>query len=311
MNKTSIEWTDYSANPIKFRDASGNVVWGCVKTSPGCANCYSEKIAERWRRGGPFTAATMRGLTPFLDEAELKAMRTYKPAEGKRCFIGDMTDVFGEWVPDALLDRLFSEVLERRPGVTWQVLTKRADRMQRYLSWRWGEGRIPCRNIHVGVSVEDQARADDRIPLLLQTPAAVRFLSCEPLLGPVRLPVIHDTGEDMPPGEREGWGLPHTGMGGYGASIGWVIVGGESGAGARACRVEWVRSIVDQCKAASVPAFVKQLGSNPRQLGEVIGESGFQAVPELRLKDRKGGTMAEWPEDVRVRQWPEGHGHGQ
>src|SRR4051812_14758294 len=119
MQKTNIEWTatprpdgtlepGYSANPLKYRDAAGNVVWGCVKTSPGCAHCYAETLAKRYGRGGPFTAATMRGLTPFLDEKELHRMLTYKPAAGKKCFVGDMTDVFGEWVPDELLDRLFA-----------------------------------------------------------------------------------------------------------------------------------------------------------------------------------------------------------
>src|SRR5262245_16382053 len=141
MNRTAIEWTTFSANPLKYRDAEGRTVWGCVHHSEGCRHCYSEALAKRYRRGGPFTAQTMAGLEPFLDEAELRHMRTAAriggvPVAGAMCFIGDMTDLFGEWVPDALLNRLFSEVLEQRQDVTWQLLTKRADRLLSYLSWR-------------------------------------------------------------------------------------------------------------------------------------------------------------------------------
>jgi len=190
VNRTSIEWTTFSANPLKYRDGAGNVVWGCVHASPGCQHCYSEQLAKRYGRGGPFNVPTMNGLTPFLDDVELHKMRTAKQVggvavSGSRCFIGDMTDIFGEWVPDDLLNRLFSNVLEIRTDVTWQLLTKRADRMRQYLSWRYGEGRIPSRNIHVGVSIEDQPRYDQRIGHLLRTPAAVRFISYEPALGPL------------------------------------------------------------------------------------------------------------------------------
>lgn len=165
MNRTQIEWTTFSANPLKYRDAAGRVVWGCVHKSEGCRHCYSEAMAKRYGRGGPFTATLMKGLTPFLDEGELRHMAMAHriggvPVPGSRCFVGDMTDLFGEWVPDELLHRLFSDVLERRQDVIWQLLTKRADRMREYLSWRWGEGRIPSRNIHVGVSCEDQPTAN-------------------------------------------------------------------------------------------------------------------------------------------------------
>jgi protein gp37 len=300
MNKTAIEWTTFSANPLKYRRKSdGETVWACVKTSPGCKACYSEAIALRFDRGKLFNAHNMEELEPFLDEDELRKMRTAKtiggvPVAGSRCFLADMTDLFGEWVSDDLLDRLFSGVLETRTDVTWQILTKRADRMRRYLSWRWGEGRIPARNIHVGVSVEDQKRADERIPLLLQTPAAVRFLSVEPLLGPIEFSDVTRRSDAVKQLGRQALDGIH-----------WLIVGGESGPGARACRVEWVRSIVGQCRAAGLACFVKQLGGNPRQLGGVIGDTGFQAVPGLRLKDRKGGDMDEWSPDLRVREFPQ------
>lgn len=295
MNRTSIEWTDFTANPLKFRAADGRVVWACVHASPGCQHCYAETLAKRYGKGGPFNVPTMNHLTPFLDERECRRMREYGPARGARCFVGDMTDMFGEWVSDDLLNRLFSNVLECRTDVTWQILTKRANRMHRYLSWRWGEGRIPSRNIWIGVSCEDQQRADERIPLLLETPAAVRFVSAEPLLGPIDLSGLRD--------DELGAKWDATTMG-----LGWVIVGGESGPGARPCSVGWVRSLVQQCAKGNVPCFVKQLGSKPTR-PTVYGPldfSGEQAVHHepVRLADRKGGDVTEFPADLAVRQFP-------
>lgn len=292
MNRTDIEWTTFSANPIKYRRKSdGKVVWGCVKTSPGCAHCYSEAIALRFARGKLFNARNMEELEPFLDEAEMRTMALATtiagvPVSGSRCFVGDMTDIFGEWILDNLLNRLFSSVLEMRSNVTWQLLTKRAKRIRHYL-----DHRIASRNIHVGVSVEDQERADERIPHLLKTPAAARFLSCEPLLEYLNLSAWFDDG-----------------------GIDWCVVGGESGPGSRQCHVSWIRSIVRQCQTAGVPVFVKQLGAN------VIDHDTTAAhtCPEdhcwpdgtktnghrVLLRDRKGGDPEEWPEDLRVRQFP-------
>lgn len=205
MNKTKIEWTNFTANPLKYRTADGKVVWGCVHASEGCRHCYSEALAHRYGRGGPFTAATMAGLTPFMDEKELRSILTYKPATGKMCFVGDMTDIFGEWVPFELLDKLFA-VFALRPDVTFQVLTKRPERMREYIgdmhpgsprviairqatteflsfcSDKTSAIRFPLPNVWLGTSCEDQPTADARIPLLLQTPAAIRFVSYEPAL---------------------------------------------------------------------------------------------------------------------------------
>lgn len=340
MNKTGIEWTDFSANPLRYRDAAGESVWGCVKHSTGCAHCYSETLAHRYGKGGPFTAATMRGLTPCLDEAELKKMLTYKPASGKRCFLADMTDLFGEWVPDDLLDQLFA-VLFMRSDVTWQVLTKRADRMAAYLSaddlslrlhervkQRMGYDNqkrpavnrcdLPLRNVWCGTSVENQAAADERIPHLLRAPVAVRFLSVEPLLGPVDLANVrfdrHLTMDVL-----EGTGVTTRGPCGQSIpnvwsqnKVNWVIVGGESGPRARLCRVDWVRSCVRQCQAAGVSCFVKQLGSNyADEANGVCGHATrwpFDVLPggpTRRLTNQKGGDMSEFPEDLRVRQLPD------
>lgn len=306
MNKTSIEWTDFTANPIKFRDAGGKTVWACVHASPGCQHCYAETLAKRYGRGGPFNVPTTAKLTPFLDEKELRSMRTYKPANGKRCFIGDMTDLFGDWVSDDLLNELFSNVLEVRTDVTWQILTKRADRLQRYLSWRWAR-RIPSRHIWIGVSCEDQQRADERIPLLLQTPATVRFISAEPLLGPIdlaELPSRFDIGDGDGVCNRPLMRLDALrGRHSCGPALGpdtehldWVIVGGESGPRARECAIQWIRQIIEDASIAGVPCFVKQLGSKPINLG--YGER------QIRSSDRKGGDIHQFPPDLRLREWP-------
>jgi protein gp37 len=356
VNRTSIEWTDFSANPLKYRTAAAEVLWGCSKVSAGCTHCYSEALAHRYRRGGPFNDAQMAALTPFLDEAELRRMLTYKPAAGKRCFVGDMTDVFGEWVHDEQLDRLFA-AFALRGSVTWQVVTKRPERMRAYLAASdlrerlataaltlanyfdgrpeggllqeafmleemWGKGLLwPLPNVWLGTSVENQATADERIPHLLETPAAVRFISAEPLLGPVTLHrrwLMGGTVEHGKPFVENGgvveWQHP----------LDWVIVGGESGAGSRPCDSWWVESIVDDCRAAGMPVFVKQLGSHilsPNDVGfEGDTERGWPmdttyetTTPQnwqgddvrVRLKSRKGNEPAEWPTALRWRQFPE------
>jgi protein gp37 len=286
MNATGIEWTGFSANPVKYRDkATGKDVWACVKHSPGCAHCYSEALALRFGRGGPFSLKTIEAVEPYLCAKELGQMLRSRKVAGKKVFVGDMTDVFGDWVPDAMLDKLFA-VMALRPDVTFQVLTKRAGRMARYFNTPdenpgtgedtkaeriegWLEGvahdlpadhaaavrrlppdakfRWPLPNVWLGVSVENQAAADDRIPHLLTVPAAVRFLSCEPLLGPVDFRKV------------PGFNL----AGSAGLDIVrnfWVIVGGESGPGARPMHPDWARAIRDLCQNARVPFFFKQWG---------------------------------------------------
>src|SRR5438128_1214868 len=130
---TGIEWTDASSNPLKYRDAKGRVVWACVKVSSGCANCYAEALARRFNRGDTFTRGHMEGLTPFVDEREITRLLVARSLAGKRVFACDMTDLFGEWVPDELIDRILAAMV-LRPDVTFQVLTKRAERMARYFA---------------------------------------------------------------------------------------------------------------------------------------------------------------------------------
>jgi protein gp37 len=295
MNETPIEWTDFSSNPLKYRDTKGNVVWGCIKKSPGCANCYSEHTAGRWHRGGPFTAAIMRGLMPFLDDKELHRMLTYKPASGKRCFVGDMTDLFGEWVSDELLDQLFA-TFAMRSNVTWQVLTKCAERLPWYFKTSGREERIsklarwqspasfpwPLPNVWLGVSVERQREADERREHFRATPAAVKFVSYEPALGPV---------------DWTRWEF-----------VQQIISGGESGPNARPNRPDWHRATRDFCVPRGIAYFLKQLGSNVQiSQGEPPwGPPSAQTISgRVFLKDKKGGDVAEWPEDLRVRQFPE------
>lgn len=283
---TAIEWTDRSSNPLRYRDATGRDVWACEKVSAGCRGCYAEALALRFDKGKAFNAGNMQGLTPYLSDAEVRALLSPKktPA-GSKVFVGDMTDVFGSWVPDGLLDRLFA-VFALRPDVVFQVLTKRPERMAGYMAGLQAaadahaphtvEGRFtpaqvlnfrmfagspkiggvlgvaispstpwPLPNVWLGTSCEDQRAADERIPHLLRVPAAVRFLSCEPLIGPVDLrrflPNLHT-------------GFPR------GPRVGWVIVGGESGRDARPMCPDWATGIRDQCVAAGVPFHFKQHG---------------------------------------------------
>lgn len=133
MNLTSISWTDYSSNPLKYRDPDGNIVHACVHKSGGCSKCYAEALAGRWgRKGLPFTAENMKRLTPFMDEKEIRAILTCKAASGKRCFPFDMTDLAGEWISDALIDQAFA-FMALRPDIEFQILTKRIERLLEYV----------------------------------------------------------------------------------------------------------------------------------------------------------------------------------
>jgi protein gp37 len=310
MTKTPIQWTDFSVNPFRFRNKeTGKVGHHCTKISPGCKFCYSSKLQTGpYLSGLAFIEENKSKGEFFLDENVLQqVLRRKKPA---RIFWEDMSDMFLEDYPDEWIDRCFA-AMTLTPHLTHQVLTKRGQRLREYMTGKHYEGvmtamrhrgidvaaiRWPLPNVWLGVSVEDQQRADERIPLLLQTPAAVRFLSVEPLLGPVDLSPWLACGP-----EKAEWFLAH-----YGDSqpLSWIIAGGESGPSARPCDVAWIRSIVQQCKAASVPCFVKQLGKCA-----VSAEDGrrmnLDASIMLDLGDPKGGDMEEWPADLRVREMPE------
>lgn len=215
---SAIEWTDATWNPVR----------GCTKISPGCKHCYAETFAERFRGvpGHPFEHGFDLRLVPEkLDEP-------FRWARSRRIFVNSMSDLFHTRVPDDYVHQVFS-VMRRADWHVYQVLTKRPERMREIVAngAKWA---ARCRHIWLGVSVEDRTYGVPRIDLLRSTPAAVRFLSIEPLL--------EDLGE-----------LPLDG-------IDWVIVGGESGRRARPMHEAWVLSIRDQCKAARVPFFFKQWG---------------------------------------------------
>jgi protein gp37 len=243
-------------------------------------------------------------------------LRWTKP---RRVFVNSMSDLFHESVPSEFICAVFG-VMALTPQHTYQVLTKRPDRMRSWLiaagsapflytrghpgyehitrqfPGGYPETSWPLPNVWLGVSVEDQDTADERVPLLLQTPAAVRFVSYEPALGPVdlrhRLGACVFTGADP-------WAT--------GRGLDWVIVGGESGPKARACNVEWIHETVHQCSTAGVACFVKQMGSNVTlSTDEIERMTGLRAAVPHRWnpRDRKGGDMQEWPSDLRVREFP-------
>ncbi len=315
-DRSKIEWTDRTWNPTR----------GCSRISEGCRNCYAERQAARFvNQGevghGPFGgfATKVNGHPAWTGNVQLIESKLNEPLSWRkpqRVFVNSMSDLFHENLSDEAIDRVFA-VMALCPQHTFQVLTKRPARMQAYfageplhrwvrLYWRWlkesdgvllstlkrdgwswaGDeiwpGFLP--NVWLGVSVENQKAADYRIPMLLQTPAAVRFVSYEPALEPVDFDKYlrpHWTtlpGADSPP-----W-------------LDWVIVGGESGPGARPFDIAWARSTIEQCEDAGVSCFVKQLGAKPF----------FGGKPFLRPrgKKNKGGDIYEWPADLRVREFP-------
>lgn len=277
---TSIEWTDATWNPVT----------GCTKISPGCKNCYAEGIADRFfAKQYPLNAdGSPRKFTDVRCHPErlVEPLHWKKP---RRVFVNSMSDLFHEDVPTEFIARIW-RVMRRADRHTFQVLTKRATRMREVLVGC----KIPIWNIQLGVSVENQKQADERIPLLLQTPAAVRFLSIEPQLEAVDLTCFLGK---LPEDDD---GAPYPG------NISWVICGGESGPGARPFNLAWAESLLEQCKAAGVPFFMKQMGSHP-QVHSCRDESCTHpdcGMEDIHLKDRKGGDMSEWPAHLRVREFP-------
>lgn len=231
---SKIEWTEATWNPVT----------GCTKVSPGCDHCYAETFAERWRGvpGHHFEHGFDVTLRP---ERLTQPLHWKRP---RRIFVNSMSDLFHEAVPDEYIVAVFG-TMAQTPQHTYQVLTKRHGRMRSLLGGDMFRQRFafgwPLPNVWLGVSVEDQKWADIRVPALLATPAAVRFLSCEPLLGRLDLERwLWDGDRDMPGG------------------LHWVIAGGESGPGARPMVPVWPQSLRDQCQDAGVPFFFKQWGSH-------------------------------------------------
>jgi protein gp37 len=274
---TGIQWTHLPG----YRGETWNPSVGCSVVTPGCTNCYAQRMAARLEAMG---SAKYAGITHKtrggavwngvvrLDEGALDIPLRHK---SPRCyFVNSMSDLFHESLPDSAIDRVFS-VMQRARHHIFQVLTKRDDRMREYVSRfrpsipldgyltrdglasvesprgspMFSPDRWPLPNVWLGVSVEDQKRADERIYALLRTPAAVRFLSCEPLLGPINLDLYLPLPSMAPASANAD------------ASIDWVIAGAESGPGARPCSVSWIRAIRDQCAEAGVPFYYKQFAT--------------------------------------------------
>ena len=374
MAETSIEWAGKVWNPLR----------GCSRKSSGCEKCYAERVAHRFSGPGqPYEGLTRltkkgpvwTGEVRTVPENLSEPLRWRKPA---KIFVNSMSDLFHEDVPFEFIAAVFGVMAAAREH-TFQVLTKRPERMPLFFEWLTGEGALgytwqtlygyaraagvpkkllrgrmgspwpwPLPNVWLGTSCEDQATADARIPELLRCPAAVRWVSAEPLLGPIdfgewiqpwtccdnhyerRVIVKGDLAECPECGsgdyaitawgdaQRDRWesgerySTPEGDLDVAGEWVGphWIVVGGESGHGARPCDLAWIGSIVEQCEAANVACFVKQLGSAPTA-GRIHGGGYPSTVTPLRvkLKNKKGGDPAEWPADLRVRQYPEAR-HG-
>ncbi len=241
---SKIEWTDHTFNPW----------WGCLKVSDGCANCYAETFAKRTGHAIWGPAATTQRRT-FGDKHWQEPLKwnadAEKAGERRRVFCASMADVFEDH-PQLLAERLrLWKLIDQTPALDWLLLTKRPENAAYMAPCVWEADGWP-HNVWIGTTVENQATAAERIPVLATIPAEVRFLSCEPLLGPV----------DLSPwmGERE-WTQVAPGVRSrQGPLVDWVIAGGESGPHARPMHTDWARSLRDQCQAASVPFLFKQWG---------------------------------------------------
>jgi protein gp37 len=306
---TAIQWTDVTDNIIVVEGGG----WWCRMISPGCMNCYAAKLNQSAFFGGNKRA--YKGEAPTMVLRPEICDGWAKQTKPKRHFVASMTDVFGEWVTQNQVDYFLYSMLQA-PKQTFQVLTKRPDVAKHCIDiWLDGAGLVKLPpNVWLGVSVEDQKRADERIPVLLSIPAKVRFLSVEPMLGAVHLdnwfwqlpePICPSCPRDA----DCGCGFQTAKQNGR-PSIDWVIVGGESGARARPCDVQWVTNIVYDCRVAGCPVFVKQLGAcaatdESTSDGWPAGtEFDVNCITRIKLKHPKGGDMAEWPEDLRVRDFP-------
>lgn len=282
MKNTKIEWTDTTWNPVS----------GCTRASAGCDNCYAVTMTKRLEAMGQAKYAGLvnigknhfNGVVKCHEEALTLPLGWKKP---QKIFVNSMSDLFHPEVPFEFIDKVFA-IMALSPQHTFQILTKRPERMAEYLNGHPGLTRPqlvgieaarmndgfegiewPLPNVWLGVSVEDQRAADERIPHLLRIPAAVRFLSCEPLLGPVDLRRL-----SVRPGRfidcltcdyHDGVGSVIAGPPSGTGPIDWVICGGESGPNARPMHPDWARSLRDQCQAAGVPFFFKQWGEyHPR-----------------------------------------------
>lgn len=291
-DKTGIQWTDATWNPLR----------GCTRVSKGCKNCYAEEVAYRFSspgqpyegliaigKKGPRWNGQIRLVPGKLDEP----IRWTKP---RMVFVNSMSDLFHHNVPDEYIAAVFG-VMAAAKAHTFQVLTKRPDRMKDWFDWlsqqnlpereycaekafeltSRKETKIltktwPLENVWLGVSCEDQHTTDKRIPVLMNCPACVHWASYEPALGSVDFSAWINKSSNLD----------------------WIVVGGESGPKARTFSWVWANDVVTAASGSTTKVFVKQLGSKP-----ILGGSGI-----ISLKNKKGGDPAEWPQFLRVREYP-------
>ncbi len=254
---------------IPYAPTSWNPTVGCTPVSEGCKNCWAMKLHNQrfeayWRNVGslPEQYAEPFEKIQLLPERLAQPLRWRKPHTVAVCFMGDL---FHEAVSDRFITQVL-DAFEEAPQHTYLFLTKRAERMRRLFTV-WWRARTPAPNVWLGVTAENQRMADERIPLLLDTPAAHRWVSLEPLLGPVDLahiPLSTEVGIDT----LRGLGYHHEY--GVGANrherLDWIVAGGESGPGYRPMELDWAKDIADQCTAARVPFYMKQVAaSRPSQ----------------------------------------------
>lgn len=343
MGQTSIEWTDHTWNPVRGCSPVSPGCKNCYAerqggrfAGPGRPFDGFVQIGKNGRPGARWT-----GKVELIEKHLMDPLGWKKP---QRVFVNSMSDLFHEALPDEAIDRIFAvmalcpqhtfQILTKRPErmLRWTQRKFITGDVQIYVNCMGArlpgsavlrhsmkpevrkmlEGDPPFEaaadfqdtdiwplpNVWLGVSVEDQKTADERIPLLLQTPAAIRFVSYEPALGPVdftTLPSASGIGRYLDAlsnaGVDPGALIPNR--------LDQIIVGGESGPGARPFDIAWARNTIAQCKASGVACFVKQLGAHPYTTFGTPSEQELGAV-----RDRKGGDMSEWPEDLRVREFP-------
>ena len=330
MARSKIEWTDYTFNP-----------WiGCTKVSAGCKNCYAErenkyrKWTDGWGKGAPRKRTSpMNWKTPILwdmtrwfvcpecgwrgPEGETALNNFGEPRcpacdcgngleeTRARVFCASLADVFDEEVPDEWRDDL-RRLMHSTPNLDWLILTKRVEKMVDYFEQE--PFFFMGANLWMGVSVEDQKSADYRIPYLFRIPAAVRFVSYEPALGPVDFGWVGTNAHydslngaalfgyiQKPRPPVTGWeavGYPEFGVVGH-VKLDWIIMGGESGPGARPMHPDWARSVRDQCQAAGVPFFFKQWGEWRQIRTPLVYGIGYESVKYL-MPDGSYGTQKHW-----------------
>ncbi|MHB1953512.1 MAG: DUF5131 family protein [Acidiferrobacteraceae bacterium] len=306
-DKTGIAWTEATWNPVT----------GCTKVSAGCKHCYAERDWPRFYGKTEVIVPLPQGhVIDGVRLTEVLAARPFThvlchedrldtPIRWKRprkIFVNSMSDLFHENVPDQFIDQVFATMALCHRH-TFQILTKRPERMQSYLADEHVTDRIwahairisgeqipvdwPLSHVWIGVSVEDQAAAEDRIPLLLQTPAAIRWVSAEPLLGPIDLSKYLSVHHEVP-------------------ALNWIVIGGESGPKSRRFDLDWARCIIRQCANSNTVCFMKQLGTKPGYHSEAMPPLWHDLSPLAGgPHHRSWADPSVWPDDLRVRNYPD------